>query len=678
MVAVELRSLERKRAALTKDSTEAAQRHSAELAAFRDTIDHVEGLIDTAVSRRDRLIDRGDLVVEDSIRAARRLKEVSDSLMRRERECAARADSIRKRLGQIPGERKRVAQDVREEDSVVFAEKRPLDTSSRESAHAVSPGEQSLDDSADMAFRDDRKMTERRWEGALPDSLVDVDKTQLAAVLQRCADDSAAADSVVRRVRTALQQILARKRELDSLVSMARGRAEALKSRRARLAADSSAAVKMHRTQIRAFAREGQRLESLSRAAELRQTDLAEEKENIERLARERAARRKRLLRKTREELKSLQNKREAAAAERLAAQKRYHALLREEREERLRQDSAIRKARKELTELLGNRKGVRDDSAEVAATLDSAIRESRRTIARYDTLISSKEKELARLRAEREQAREDSLKAVSEYTSAIQQAGMAVVRQADRLETKKKAVAALLNAVEKARENERAARWKAEGALNSAQDKVTWYDSLMAAKRRDLATLDARSAAEKVAEEAAAVRREAQRCLVEIYGRLREDPYAARELLNKKTALLEVYLDPEAFRLLKSSVREACATARERGDATAPHSESAAANKGTTAKTKPSPAGETEPKTEKTAQGPPSPADATVYFSSMPPGARVYIDGRFVGNADAGNLRVRSGIHTVQLVSGGDTCVKRMRFKTGKNPVVFVKVPCK
>lgn len=539
-----------------------------------------------------------------------------------------------------------------------------IDSLAKELRQAESRRQQLSTDSLAVATRHEREMTEKRKGVSALDSAVTAIEEKIGAEAAGCKDALAGGDSVLKDLATALQHASKILVEHNGLLAAVRGRIERLTRRRTRLSTDSAATVKRHREQMEAFGREGERLDSLTRATETRQADLSKEKEKIEQLAQERAARRERLFRETREELKALQQEREQAAARRLEVQKRYDALLHEERVERSRQDSAITKAQKELTALLGTREQARTDSANAVQKLMRLTSESHEAITRYDSLIKIKEKELTDLLSKREAARKDSLEVAAAHAAAVQHANAALVQQADQVETKKKAVTALLVAVEKAREDHKLERRQVEGELGSVQNEVVRYDSLIAAKNRDLATLDARNEAETAAEEVAAMRREAQEQLVEVYNRLHEDALAARELFDAQRELFEDYLDAEAFQVLQSSIREALKQGSESPD-------SEASSSGRSDK----PPGETDQNEPEQVNS--SPPDATVYFSSMPPGARVYIDGRFVGNANADDLRVWSGEHTVEFVSRQDKCVKRMHFKAGKNPVAFGKIPC-
>jgi hypothetical protein len=67
----------------------------------------------------------------------------------------------------------------------------------------------------------------------------------------------------------------------------------------------------------------------------------------------------------------------------------------------------------------------------------------------------------------------------------------------------------------------------------------------------------------------------------------------------------------------------------------------------------------------------------ATVFISSFPPVASVYMDGQLVGKTNVGYVKVTSGKHTMQFIKGDKTCTQDMTFIEGQNPATMVKLPC-
>jgi hypothetical protein len=58
----------------------------------------------------------------------------------------------------------------------------------------------------------------------------------------------------------------------------------------------------------------------------------------------------------------------------------------------------------------------------------------------------------------------------------------------------------------------------------------------------------------------------------------------------------------------------------------------------------------------------------ATVFISSIPPGAEVYMDGEYVGKTNEDELDVTSGTHTMKFTKGRKTHTEQMTFQPGKN----------
>jgi len=111
------------------------------------------------------------------------------------------------------------------------------------------------------------------------------------------------------------------------------------------------------------------------------------------------------------------------------------------------------------------------------------------------------------------------------------------------------------------------------------------------------------------------------------------------------------------------------------------------------TAKPAPAPAPETVPAPEAAAPPPPpkpapaaepAPAPAassgngdpaTIFISSLPPVADVYMDGKLIGKTNITKLNVLSGTHSMRFVKGTAEVTQDMTFKAGDNPSRFVSV---
>ena len=69
---------------------------------------------------------------------------------------------------------------------------------------------------------------------------------------------------------------------------------------------------------------------------------------------------------------------------------------------------------------------------------------------------------------------------------------------------------------------------------------------------------------------------------------------------------------------------------------------------------------------------------DATIFITTIPPKAKVYMDGKYIGESNYGNVRVATGTHEMKFVINKQTCTRRITFKPGKNRSILIRVPCK
>jgi anti-anti-sigma factor len=65
----------------------------------------------------------------------------------------------------------------------------------------------------------------------------------------------------------------------------------------------------------------------------------------------------------------------------------------------------------------------------------------------------------------------------------------------------------------------------------------------------------------------------------------------------------------------------------------------------------------------------------ATIFISSLPPVADVYMDGKLIGKTNITKLNVVSGSHSMRFVKGTAEVTQDMNFKPGDNPSRFVSV---
>jgi hypothetical protein len=171
-----------------------------------------------------------------------------------------------------------------------------------------------------------------------------------------------------------------------------------------------------------------------------------------------------------------------------------------------------------------------------------------------------------------------------------------------------------------------------------------------------------------------------AQDQLSRIYGLIDQgNSTAARKTYNAKKDFLKKNLFPEAFEAIKTTI-----------EALEPEPLKAASTPSPTAKAKAAPAPAAVPAP---VRPPPAPSvapvpqpepepeqprkEASVFISSVPPVASIFMDGQLVGKTNVGNVKVTSGKHIMQFLKGGLTCTMEMYFVEGVNPAQIVKLPC-
>jgi hypothetical protein len=163
------------------------------------------------------------------------------------------------------------------------------------------------------------------------------------------------------------------------------------------------------------------------------------------------------------------------------------------------------------------------------------------------------------------------------------------------------------------------------------------------------------------------AAREAAQRQLMLLYDLIDKGKTdAARRAFSTNRKLLEKNLDPEAFQAMQATVETP-----EPGLPQAAVQPAAAAADSATSAASPIAVAASSPEPDADRK------EATVFISSVPPVASIYMDGRLVGKTNTGYAKVTSGKHTMQFVKGDSTCTREMTFAEGKNPAIVVKLPC-
>ena len=158
-----------------------------------------------------------------------------------------------------------------------------------------------------------------------------------------------------------------------------------------------------------------------------------------------------------------------------------------------------------------------------------------------------------------------------------------------------------------------------------------------------------------------------------------------AIRVFNTNRKLLEKNLIPDAFEAIKTTI-ESLSQPQAAPSAPAPVAKTPEPVQPASAPTpQPStPTAAAQPAPAPVVPVPPAPPEpdverkpATVFISSMPPVASVYMDGQLVGKTNVGYVKVTSGKHTMQFIKGDKTCTQEMTFSEGQNPATMVKLPC-
>ena len=68
---------------------------------------------------------------------------------------------------------------------------------------------------------------------------------------------------------------------------------------------------------------------------------------------------------------------------------------------------------------------------------------------------------------------------------------------------------------------------------------------------------------------------------------------------------------------------------------------------------------------------------DATVLINTIPPRAKIFMDGKLIGESNIGELKVVSGAHEMKFVVNDKTCIRNITFEVGKNRSMLFRVPC-
>jgi hypothetical protein len=318
--------------------------------------------------------------------------------------------------------------------------------------------------------------------------------------------------------------------------------------------------------------------------------------------------------------------------------------------------------------------------------------------VAQAAGLVRHAQTALDAVRAKQQAARDDSARVFSEKSVFVTQAAGAIDAKQEELRREQSAVDALAGDITRAKSDSAAAardRLEQESAFASsiAGRRAEAHKGELALPdletERDMATAAPQPAAApppqappladqpphapvkqraqpvEVTDQAA--REAAQRQLMLLYDLIDKGKTdAARRAFSTNRKLLEKNLDPEAFQAMQATVETP-----EPGLPQAAVQPAAAAADSATFAASPVAAASSSPEPDADRK------EATVFISSVPPVASIYMDGKLVGKTNTGYAKVTSGKHTMQFVKGDTTCTREMTFAEGSNPAIVVKLPC-
>lgn len=90
---------------------------------------------------------------------------------------------------------------------------------------------------------------------------------------------------------------------------------------------------------------------------------------------------------------------------------------------------------------------------------------------------------------------------------------------------------------------------------------------------------------------------------------------------------------------------------------------------------TPPEPVTTTKPTPKPTPKPTTGGAAGTIFISSLPPMADVYMDGKLIGKTNIDKLKVTAGTHTMKFAKGDKQLTKQMTFKAGENPSQLIRI---
>jgi len=528
-------------------------------------------------------------------------------------------------------------------------------------------------------------------------------------------NDSAA---VVKQFQKDMEKIKKETARQDSLLLVKNRELEKLKEQQAKLRQDSTAILSQNLQAAELGRQNAEKIDRLiqEKERELNQIDSA--KKGFQALMANEIAKIDSLIMESQKTVISFMHKREKQKLYATEARKSNSDKEKRAFKEVAGKDSVVQGLENELKTLSKALDKTGQDTLEIRKKQESEVAVSIKEIALCDSLISVKEKELAALVEKRAKARQDSVAALKTAKEKLVSVRTVIAQQQTALGKIRKQVAADSAAAGRVK-HEYASLVKEHARADSAANRdVGKLDSIVNAAKAGTAAADKEVEAllkgtgfgrTKMPD---AEKKKIVSAIENCYSLLQGGRSAeAKAVFVKEGDLLKKYMLAADFSELKSIVEAGIkAPKKEEKETIKPASEPepAAPVKPEMPKQEPAKAKEEPPEVKKpqvtdkvkpadrpepvpdkpvdTVAAPVSPAekppdidrrDATIFISSIPPKAKVHMDGKYIGETNVADLRVSSGTHQMTFTVNNQRCTKTMTFQPGKNQSTLIRIPC-
>ncbi|HUI93066.1 MAG TPA: PEGA domain-containing protein [Chitinivibrionales bacterium] len=335
----------------------------------------------------------------------------------------------------------------------------------------------------------------------------------------------------------------------------------------------------------------------------------------------------------------------------------------------------SIARQRAGLAALIAGKEPGRQKQVAAAA---EAILQAAQAVRRCETALDN-------VTARQQKVRDDSARVDREKSVFVSQAQQVMEAKNEEIKLKNNAIDAIASKMTKARSDSAAAESDKQEQMNVFGKLLAEQHGLIKRGEKAVADLEAERAIAAAPPPApppapvaapqepkpSAAQESAERQLTLLYELIDQGKTeTAVRIFNANRKLLEKNLFPDAFEAIKTTIESlppplpSAPVAAKPAEPAVPVPQPASP-----APVVPAPPPPAEPDVER--------KPATVFISSVPPVASVYMDGQLVGKTNVGYVKVTSGKHTMQFIKGDKTCTQEMTFEEGQNPAAVVKLPC-